>query len=239
MTPAPARRIQGPMNDARDDEWAALPAPRLARAAALGRVGLRTLRRATPALYHFLAGKRPQLKVSWGRNELHLRRDGLVWIPRETAAPVIEVVSDSETAETAETAKTPTIPFVPRRAGEQDDDPHMFRTPREGLDGVDTGGPLDLEAAALEAEVKRRMGMRGDDEEAAQVLTPELKSAEALNAEIARVRDVLQALDDVEDHALINELDDELYQLYKAVDYKMRRHHASEAKVELGKLFKM
>ena len=221
------------MNDARDDEWAALPAPRLARAAALGRVGLRTLRRATPALYHFLAGKRPQLKVSWGRNELHLRRDGLVWIPRETAAPVIEVVPDAEVGETAP------IPFVPRRAGEQDDDPHMFRTPREGLADVDTDGPLDLEAAALEAEGKRRMGMREDDEEAAQVLTPELKSAEALNAEIARIRDVLQALDDVEDHALINELDDELYQLYKAVDYKMRRHHASEAKVELGKLFKM
>jgi hypothetical protein len=221
------------MNETRDDEWADLPAPQLARAAALGRVGLRALRRATPALYHFLAGKRPQLKVSWGRNELHLRRDGLVWIPRETVAAVIEVVPE------VETDAAPPLPFVPRRAGEQNDDPHMFRTPSEGLDEVDTDGPLDLEAGALEAEVKRRMGMREDDEEVAQVLTPELKSAEALNAEIARIRDVLQALDDVDDHALINELDDELYQLYKAVDYKMRRHHASEAKVELGKLFKM
>ncbi len=221
------------MTDARDDERRHLPAPRLTRAAALGRVGLRALRRATPALYHFLAAKRPQLKVSWGRSELHLRRDGLVWIPRETDAPVIEIVPDD--ADGAGAA----MPFVPRKAGEQHDDKHMFRTPEEGLEGVEPGGPLDLEAQALEAEVKRRMGMRDDDEEAAQALPPELKSAEALNAEIARIRDVLQALDDVDDHALINELDEELYQLYKAVDYKMRRHHASEAKVELGKLFKM
>ena len=70
-------------------------------------------------------------------------------------------------------------------------------------------------------------------------LPDELKDADTLNAEFTRIRDLLQALDDVEDHELITELDEELYQLYKAVDYKIRRHHASEAKAELGKLFKM
>ena len=219
------------MSDERDEGRQL--APRLARTASVARLGLRALRRTTPALYEFLAAKRPQLKLAWGRSEVHLRRDGLVRIPRERPATVIELVPDR--GDRGDT----TGPFIPRREGEQDGDRHMFRVPPEGLEGVDTSSPLEMDAESMEADVKRRMGMRPDAEEASLSLSEDERDAEALNSELARIRDVLQALDDVEDHDLIKELDDELYQLYKAVDYKMRRHHASEAKAELGKLFKM
>lgn len=218
------------MSDERDEGRQL--APRLARTATVARLGLRALRRATPALYEFLAAKRPQLKLAWGRSEVHLRRDGLVSMSRERAATVIELVQDHGDGD-------PSGPFVPRRAGEQDGDHHMFRVPAEGLEGVDTSAPLEMDAESMEADVKRRMGIRPDVDEASLSLSEDERDAEALNSELARIRDVLQALDDVEDHDLIKELDDELYQLYKAVDYKMRRHHASEAKAELGKLFKM
>ncbi len=219
------------MSDERDDGRSFVP--RLARTASVARLGLKALRRTTPALYEFLAAKRPQLKIAWGRSEIHLRRDGLVRITRERPAPVIELVPDRPERE------GPSGPFIPRRAGEQHGDEHMFRVPTEGLEGVDTSAPLQMDEGSMEADVKRRMGMRPDDEQVLAALAEDERSAEALNAELARIRDVLQALDDVEDHDLIKELDDELYQLYKAVDYKMRRHHASEAKAELGKLFKM
>ena len=215
------------MTDSRRDGGP--PVTRLARAAASGRMGLRLLRRTSPALFHFLAAKRPQLRMAWGRNEVHLRRDGIAVIPRDPAdRPPIET--------TAEPATTPRGPFIPRHAGEQDGDEQMFRTPVEGLEGADEGAPLEMDTDAMQAEVQRRMGMRPDKESDFE-LPENLRDPEALNAELARVRDVLQALDDVDDHALITQLDDELYQLYKAVDYKMRKHHRSEAKAELGKLF--
>ena len=92
---------------------------------------------------------------------------------------------------------------------------------------------------AMAAEVARRMGKRTDVEEEELEIPEELRNHEALAGEIARVRDLLQGLDDVEDFDLIQELSDDLYHLYKAVDYKIKLHHSSEAKAELGKLFKM
>jgi hypothetical protein len=205
------------------------PVPRLRALARVGMLGVRTVRRLTPALFDRLAARRPQLRMAWGDSEIHLRRDGLVRIAREQQAVEIEA--------TPVEIRPAGEPFVPRREGEAADGEYMFRTPPEGIEIDDT--PLEMTDEALAAEVQRRMGERPELEEEGLALPEDMKDADTLNAEFVRIRDMLQSLDDVEDHDLIKALDDELYQLYKAVDYKIRRHHASEAKAELGKLFKM
>ncbi len=216
------------------------PVPHLRPLAAAGRAGVRVARLVSPALVRFLAAKRPQATMAFGRREIHLRRDGLVLIDRRAdggeAAP--EDGAADACAVPGEGPET-AAPFIPRRPGEQDRDPYMFRTPPEGLPDVDPDEPVVLNAAELEAEVRRRMGERPEATEDDLALAEDQRSAEFIAAEIGRVRDLLQALDDVEDHELIKDLTEDLYQLYKAVDYKIKRHHASEAKVELGKLFKV
>ena len=207
--------------------------PRLHRLARAGRLGLTAIRKLNPPLYEFLAAKRPQVRLSFGRSELHLRRDGLVFIDREAAT--IDVPVEAAVVETA----PPAVPFVPRQAGQQDSDGYLFRTPEEGYGDVDVSQPAALDTSSMEAEVKERMGERTDVEEGDLEIPEEMKNAESITAEVQRVRDLLQGLDDVEDHDLISDLNDELYQLYKAVDYKLKRHHSSEAKAELGKLFNM
>jgi len=198
-----------------------LSLPRLRLLATAGRLGILGVRRLSPALLNFLIAKRPQLRMAWGRNEVHLQRDGVVVIPRDTA-PIRE-----EAVVTSGSVRTPAA--AERERG------HLFRTPEEGVET--DGRPLAMDRDSLDAEVRERMGERPDLDPG--VLDGEQLDADALNAELLRIRDILQTLDDVEDHELIGQLDDELYKLYKAVDYKIRRHHSSEAKVELGKLFKM
>ncbi len=209
------------------------PKPRLHRLARAGRFGLTAIRKLNPPLYEFLAAKRPQVRFSFGRSEVHLRRDGLVVIDREASTVDVPL----EAAVVSE--DSPASPFTPRQAGEQDDDQYLFRTPEEGYGDVDLSTPAALDTSSMEAEVKERMGERADVEEGDLEIPEELKNAESIAAEVQRVRDLLQGLDDVEDHDLIKDLNEELYQLYKAVDYKLKRHHSSEAKAELGKLFNM
>lgn len=210
-----------------------LPAPRLRLLATVGRVGLGGFRRFSPTLFHFLAAKRPQFRVAWGRKEIHLRRDGVVVIPR----PGAEDDEAQATVAADPGGVTPAAPFIPRHDGDATDDPYMFRTPDESVEVDDR--PLALDASSIAAEVHERMGERPDLDAETFELPDELRNAEALGPEFVRIRDLLQSLDDVEDHELIAQLDDELYKLYKAVDYKIRRHHASEAKAELGKLFRV
>ncbi|MCK6528535.1 hypothetical protein L6R50_13595 [Myxococcota bacterium] len=124
-----------------------------------------------------------------------------------------------------------------RPPGEADRRATLFATPDEGADRPPTPGGAALDRESLEADVARRMGK--NPVPAAPAQAPEKRSAEELQAELARIRDVLQDLDDVRDFDLIKSLDGELYQLHRAVEYKMRTHKASEAKAELGKLFKM
>ena len=192
-----------------------------------GRIGIGGIRRLSPALLNFLLAKRPQMRMAWGHNEVHLRRDGLVVVPRETAPIREDSVVGPGATKRASTAGRP-----PQSA---DDRGFMFQTPDEGIE-VD-GRPLAMDRDSLDAEVKERMGERAAPE--IEPLDEDLRDAQTLNTELLRIRDILQALDDVEDHELIGALDDEMYKLYKAVDYKIRRHHSSEAKVELGKLFKV
>ena len=208
--------------------------PRLKLLATVGRVGLGGFRRFSPTLFHFLAAKRPQLRMAWGRSEVHLRRDGLVVIPR----PVPDTkTTDDEPHDDRDLQVVRA--FVPRHEGEGEgkDDPYMFRVPEEGVEVSDR--PLAMDPGSMAAEVHERMGERGEIDPETFEIPEDLKNAETLGPEFVRIRDLLQSLDDVEDHELIAQLDDELYKLYKAVDYKIRRHHASEAKAELGKLFRV
>jgi hypothetical protein len=212
-----------------------LPVPRLRLLATVGRVGLDGFRRFTPTLFHFLAAKRPQFRVAWGRKEIHLRRDGVVMIPRPGAEG-----DDDQAADPGDPSDvTPPTPFMPRHEGDATDDSYMFRTPNEGSEVEADDRPLALDTTSIEAEVHERMGERPELDPETFELPDELRNAEALGPEFVRIRDLLQSLDDVEDHELIAQLDDELYKLYKAVDYKIKRHHASEAKAELGKLFRV
>ncbi len=210
-----------------------LPVPRLKLLATVGRVGLGGFRRVSPTLFHFLAAKRPQLRMAWGRSEVHLRRDGLVVIPRIKAEPD----APDDTAPEPPVPHEQAPPFIPRQEGDDADDPYMFRTPDEGV--AADGRPLAMDAESMEAEVHERMGERPELDPETLEIPDEFRNAEALGPEFVRIRDLLQSLDDVEDHELIAQLDDELYKLHKAVDYKIKRHHASEAKHELGKLFRV
>jgi hypothetical protein len=55
---------------------------------------------------------------------------------------------------------------------------------------------------------------------------------------LVAVRTLLQSLDDVADFDLVEAVDEELYLLHKAVEYKLKNHKASEAKAKLHTLFK-
>ena len=121
------------------------PVPRLRALARVGMLGVRGVRRLTRAIFDRLAARRPQLKMAWGDSEIHLRRDGVVRIPREQPAVEIEAEPLDE--------RPAGEPFVPRKEGEGGDGEYMFRTPPEGIDVDDR--PLEMTDEALHAEVKR------------------------------------------------------------------------------------
>ncbi len=93
---------------------------------------------------------------------------------------------------------------------------------------------MDLSEEAMKAEVGAAMGLETGSPEPGEVS----RDPEVLIGDLAGVRATLQALDDVEDWNLLEESDDELYKLHKAVEYKLRNHKASEAKAKLEGLFK-
>ena len=88
--------------------------------------------------------------------------------------------------------------------------------------------------AAMKAEVARTMGLEVDG--GLDVEVP--RDPESLKRDLAKVRAMLQALDDITDWDLLETADDELYKLHRAVEYKLRSHKTSEAKAKLKGLFK-
>ena len=105
---------------------------------------------------------------------------------------------------------------------------------RAAQEAAPVADALDFSEAALSAGVAAAMGVDIGSEDGAEVS----RDPEVLKAELLRMRSTLQALDDVEDWSVVEKVDDELYKLHKAVEYKLRNHKASEAKAKLDNLFK-
>ena len=62
-------------------------------------------------------------------------------------------------------------------------------------------------------------------------------STEDVRTLISRMRDTIDNLDDVESFGLIEDVDDDMYQLWKELERKMQRHRQSEAKHQLKDMF--
>lgn len=209
------------MRDTRplDPMWDPEPESGPARGGAFVQGAARVLGAMAPALVTWVKGMRPQLRVAWGATEYHLQRDGLVATRRDGPGFEDNPRSNYNERVAKRQAKSPPPP-ASEPAPPAEPAPEPAPAPK-----------LDFSEAALRKAVDQTMGK--DDSEADLTSDPE-----ALKAELARVRASLQALDDVKDWGAVAVLDDELYKLHKAVEYKMRNHKASEAKSKLDDLFK-
>jgi hypothetical protein len=181
----------------------------------------------------FLRGRAPAVSWSWGLREYRLGAGGLE--SRRRAGDGWSAHPRSNYSET-----------VARRQAR--DGARQEREPSEDLD-VGTPGSVEQVAspaaagtvgpgtatstleASLRAEVGERIGATADTDSA-------VRDPAELKARIATIRGSLAALDDVGDYAIVEAIDEELYQLHKSVEYKMRAHKASEAKARLQTLFK-
>lgn len=191
------------------------------RAAALTRWGLRVtgavVRQTSPALLRWLQGHKPQARFAWGPHELHLQRDG--WRILRRDAPGWEDNPRRNHNEAVARRQER------ERARQNDEETIETETPK-----------ISLSHEELQKAAALKMGITapGGDGSAGEVP----REPEALGAELSRLRDFLQQLDDVKDYDLVEAIDEELYLLHKAVEYKLRNHKASEAKSQLHSLFK-
>ena len=209
-----------------------------------GRVG----KAVAPHLLKWAAGMQPQLRVAWGATEYRLTREGIASVRRQ--GPGFEdnprsnyndrLRKRQEKAAANATAPEAAPPSKPDPAPEVvDTAPEVVDTAPEVVDAPAEASPspadkpkvtIDLSEAALRKAVDETMGRDADGDA--------IKDPDALKSALAQVRASLQALDDVKDWGTVETLDDELYKLHKAVEYKMRNHKASEAKSKLDDLFK-
>ncbi len=186
--------------------------------------------RVAPHLLNWASAQRPQVVVAWGLKEYRLRRDGIIsgrregpeWgdNPRRNYNEAVQ--KRQEKAAEAQPSEPPTAAVV-------DEGPPVPEPPVE----EPASQSIDLSAAALEAAVRGAMGISDSDDDE-EISRDPIQVKEQLSA----VRRLLQALDDVADYDLVEAVDEELYQLHKAVEYKLRNHKASEAKAQLNDLFK-
>lgn len=214
------------MRDTRplDPMWDPEPEPGPARGGAFVQGAARVLGAVAPALVTWVRGMRPQVRVAWGATEYHLQRDGVVATRRDGPGFEDNPRSNYNERVAKRQAKSPPPASPPVAEAPAQPEPAPDPAPA-------AAARLDFSEAALRKGVDQTMGK--DDSEADLTTDPE-----ALKAELARVRASLQALDDVKDWGAVAVLDDELYKLHKAVEYKMRNHKASEAKSKLDDLFK-
>ncbi|MCO4770311.1 MAG: hypothetical protein KDA24_09800 [Deltaproteobacteria bacterium] len=183
----------------------------------LGRLG----KTVAPHLVSWAAGMHPQLRVSWGATEYHVRRDGIAAMRR--GEPGFEDNPRSNYNERLRKRQ--------ERAARVAPDPAPEPAPAAETES-ETAPRVDLSEQALRTAVQAKMGreVAGD--------TEAISDPDALKSTLAQVRASLHALDDVKDWGIVETLDDELYKLHKAVEYTMRNHKASEAKSKLDDLFK-
>jgi hypothetical protein len=205
-----------------DGEVEVEPGPRVAAAGvrAIGAIA----NRVAPFVVSWASGMSPELRLSWGARIYHLRRDGMVSVRRvgegyddnprrnynEAVAKRQERAARTEAVAPEPVAPEPVAPEPPA---------------------------LDLSAATLAEEVAKTMGITADGpvslghDEAPP-------NEDSVKKRLVAVRTLLQSLDDVADFDLVEAVDEELYLLHKAVEYKLKTHKASEAKAKLHTLFK-
>ncbi len=224
--------------------------------AGLLRVASGVARRATPHLHRWAAGQRPGLIVAWGPREYAVRGDGIArrrreeegWSdnPRSNYNEAVERRQQREAPPAVDPTKVTALSDELSEVREQLKRAEAnakgawtrVRKANAELKAARDAAPpepgLDLSLEALQAGVAAKMGDDGGSDDGAEVS----RDPDALKQELSRVRATLQALDDVQDWGVVEEVDDELYKLHKAVEYKLRNHKASEAKAKLDNLFK-
>ncbi len=194
--------------------------PPKARGGAVARGLGRLARTVAPFLVTWVAGMRPQVRVAWGAQEFHVRRDGIAVVRREGPG-------------FADNPRSNYNDRVRKRQERQADT--TGEPPSDGASSDPAPSPkpsLDLSSAALQAAVDAKMG-RGSTHQGETSRDPAV-----IKEQMSALRAALQALDDVKDWDVVQGIDDEMYQLHKAVEYKLRNHKASEAKSKLEDLFK-
>ncbi len=70
-------------------------------------------------------------------------------------------------------------------------------------------------------------------------LPDDLRSPEGLGFLIESLKKALMQLDDVQDYALVEALDNQMYQLWKELERTMQRHRRSEARFQLKEMFRI
>jgi len=193
-------------------------------------------RRAAPHLYSWARGRHPAVVLSWGSREVRLGRDGLLRRRREGDGWKDNPRANFNEGWRRSQALTEARARADEIRRERDEARSELQELREELDGLRSNpdAELDLSPETLAAEVQRTMGIDVDAGTAGDVP----KDADGLKARLVSMRSMLQSLDDVADWNLMEAVDDELYQLHKAVEYKLKNHRASEAKAKLDDLFK-
>lgn len=194
---------------------------------ALGSVVRGAGKRIAPRVLSWASAQRPRLSLAWGRKVVHVRGDGVVTTRREG-----EGWGDNprrnynEAVQKRQERAAATPPEEPA--------PEVV-APLEAA--PEPEAPVDLSLSALEAAVQKTMGL-DQPSEGSEGAAEVSRDPDVLKAQLVGVRSLLQALDDVDDWDLVEAVDEDLYQLHKAVEYKLRNHKASEAKAQLNDLFK-
>ena len=67
----------------------------------------------------------------------------------------------------------------------------------------------------------------------------DIHSIEGLGGLMETLRQALVQLDDVKDYALVEALDNQMYQLWKELERTMQRHRRSEARYQLKEMFRI
>lgn len=201
-------------------------------------------RRLAPHLSAFARGQQPAVVLAWGAREYRLgrkgvlrrRRDGRGW----EGAPHGNLGGSVARAQALDAARAEAeAARLERDAARQElglarDELERARDDLAARPAAHAGEPLDLSPEALRAAVRSRMGI--DPEAVAAEGVP--RDADSLKGRLGEMRLLLQSLDDVTDFDLVEAVDEDLYQLHKAVEYKLKNHRASEAKARLDKLFR-
>ncbi len=203
------------------------PGPRLA-SAGVRRLGALAGKLA-PNVVSWASGMAPELRLSWGARVYHLRRDGMVSVRR--AGEGYEDNPRRNYNDAVEKRQARAAKVV------EEAPPEPVAAPQPAPEPEPSAAPVvDLSAEAMAAEVQHTMGMSVDAEGSDPDDAP--PTAESVKERLVAMRSLLQSLDDVGDYDLVEAVDEELYLLHKAVDYKLKNHKASEAKAKLDTLFK-